>query len=76
MDIIETAQNPNGICSMSYGKGNCCIALPDKPQGSVLLKVYGEQMPTSSTVKAHKKPITTLALNDDGTLLATASAKV
>jgi WD repeat-containing protein 45 len=76
IDIIETSSNPTGICSMCSSKNACALALPDKTTGSVLIKFYGDSAPRASTIKAHKKAITTIALNEEGTLLATASAKV
>ena len=76
LEIIDTYLNLDGIGAICYSKNVCAIALPDKTQGSVVIKFYGEASPRTQTIKAHKKPITALALNEEGTLLATASAKV
>ena len=76
VDIIETSSNTNGIISMCSSRNICVIALPEKTTGSVLVKFYSEATPRTSIIKAHKKPISAISLNDEGTLIATASTKV
>jgi hypothetical protein len=50
------------------------IAYPDKQKGSVRIKSYDKSI--TALINAHESPIAYLAMNSDGSLLATASDKV
>ncbi len=50
------------------------LAYPDKTKGYVRVKSYDKSI--TALINAHESAIACLALNNDGTLLATASDKV
>lgn len=50
------------------------LAYPDKTKGYVKVKSYDKSI--TALINAHESPIAALALNSDGSLLATASDKV
>ena len=74
IDIIDTFENPKGIVALSYDPNRTVLAYPaDKTKGFVRVKCY-ETM-TNSLINAHESGIAYIALNKDGSLLATASDK-
>ena len=66
-DAIETAPNPDGICVLK----NQVLICPDQKQGTVRINQYERNL--VNTVEAHEGAIQCLALNDDSSLMATAS---
>ncbi|KAJ1943720.1 autophagy protein, partial [Linderina macrospora] len=86
-----TPPNPNAICAMSPSSENCFIAYPtpasvsvppSKPGGAVEIPATTDVMVFDANsceainiIQAHKSPISFLAMNRDGTMLATASDK-
>jgi hypothetical protein len=50
------------------------LAYPDKTKGYVRIKSYDKS--TTSLINAHESAIAFIAINFDGTLIATASDKV
>jgi len=68
-DAIETAPNPDGISVLK----NDVLICPDKELGTVRINHFKQSMVNS--IKAHEGPIRCLALNNDSSLLATASEK-
>ncbi|KAJ2376644.1 autophagy protein, partial [Coemansia sp. RSA 2607] len=91
LHTIETPPNPTGICAMSPSSDNCFIAYPTPASVSVPSSKPGAspEIPATTDVmifdantceainiiQAHKTPVSCLAINRDGTLLATASDK-
>ena len=72
-DTIDTCENPNGIIAVCNNPNTTIIAYPDKKQGHVRVKFYNEN--TTQTIEAHESGFAFLALNSEGTMLATASDK-
>ena len=66
-DAIETQPNPNGICVLN----NQVLVCPDKEKGSVRINHYGRTL--LNTIEAHDGYIQALGLNEDSSLVATAS---
>ncbi|PVU89747.1 hypothetical protein BB561_005184 [Smittium simulii] len=91
MHTIETAPNPKGICTMSSSNDHCYIAYPapsisssnnlanggnfSSPIMSDVMIFDGNSCEAMNIIQAHKGIISCLAINSDGTLLATASEK-
>jgi len=73
IDTIETFANKKGIIGISNNADKCVIAYPDVNLGNVTIKNYDTN--ETRTINAHKGVINALSMNNDGTLLATASEK-
>jgi hypothetical protein len=66
-----------GIIAVSSDPKINVIAFPDKTKGYVTVKKYENYMNISTnTISCHDSNIFNLALNSDGTILATTSDKV
>ncbi|KAF8461374.1 WD40-repeat-containing domain protein [Kalaharituber pfeilii] len=87
LSTIETSPNPHAIISLSPSSDHCYLAYPMPsstnkntpfspplmPPQWLLRAVHNR--PSVNVVEAHKSPLSSLALNSEGTLLATASDK-
>eukprot|EP00761_Pharyngomonas_kirbyi_P004473 gb/GECH01004478.1/.p1 GENE.gb/GECH01004478.1/~~gb/GECH01004478.1/.p1 ORF type:complete len:361 (+),score=87.83 gb/GECH01004478.1/:1-1083(+) len=72
---IDTEPNPKGICALACNGDQAYIAYPYGPEmNDVMLFNICDSHPMN-VMKAHKGPISAMAFNADGTLLATASSK-
>lgn len=75
MQTIETAENERGLVALSANAESSVIALPS-PHGAGVVAVHdGFNLCATTTVRAHASALAALALNADGTMLATASVK-
>lgn len=73
IDQIETSSN---LCSVSYDDAECVLACCDKEKGRVKVNIYQkDQQEISNVIEAHNSSLSCIALNFQGTLLATASEK-
>ncbi|KAK2186319.1 hypothetical protein NP493_206g04008 [Ridgeia piscesae] len=72
-----TRDNPKGLCEVSPGLDKQLLIFPGYKCGSVQVVDLGQSEPSQSTspvtINAHQSDLACLALNQDGTLLATAS---
>ena len=75
IEVIETAPNAKGLCAISPSKDVCVMACPEKKVGSVRI-VHFDKASKVVSVAAHQSQLAALALNNEGTILATASDKV
>lgn len=75
IEVIETAPNAKGLCAISPSKDVCVMACPEKKVGSVRI-VHFDKASKVVSVGAHQSQLAALALNNEGTILATASDKV
>jgi WD40 repeat protein len=73
IDTIDTFENPKGIVSVSSDPKITVLAYPDKTKGYVRVKSYDKSI--TALINAHESTIACLALNSDGTILASASDK-
>ena len=80
LDIVDTSDNPNGTFALNTDPNLTVIAYPadmgtstDEVVGYVKIKSYETNI--NSLIRAHQSKIGFLALNHDGSLLATASEK-
>jgi WD40 repeat protein len=76
MGIIDTFDNPTGIIGISNGDNNKLIfGFPYETQGHVFLGNISQKCEKICIVNAHNSKIACIAINKEGTLLATASDK-
>lgn len=84
LDQVETQSNPKGLICLSTGADRIVLVCPGEAQGETAVICYpkslGEAqapMPRESThvVKAHESPLAAMAIDVNGTLLASASDK-
>ncbi|SAL98605.1 hypothetical protein [Absidia glauca] len=82
LHTTETNTNLQAICALSPSSDNCYIAYPSGdqtphssfPNGDVeIFDTLSLQL--VNIVQAHKSPVSNIAMNSDGTLMATASEK-
>ncbi|KAI6131455.1 WD40 repeat-like protein [Pisolithus croceorrhizus] len=84
LHVIETAPNSEAICALSPNAEQSYLAYPvsrssgpaasDSSSGDVLL-FSTTTLTLSNIIRAHKSPLSALAISPSGTLLATASDK-
>lgn len=81
IDILETYNNPQGIFSISYTSNELLIAFPyAKTKGKVQLENFfltleESQKNEQKIINAHESKIAYISMNNEGTILATASDK-
>jgi hypothetical protein len=74
VDHIETFQNDQGLCSLCPYSNNTVVACPGLSAGTVRVQLYDQNNKTQ-LINAHETALACIALNFDGTRLATASEK-
>jgi len=72
VDRIETVENKLGLCALSASMRQV-LACPGKPdtKGQLRVEVYGNPI----FIQAHESELAAIALNSEGTLVATASQR-
>jgi len=75
IEVIETCENSKGICAVSPSKDVCVLAAPEKTLGTVRV-VHFDKGSKLQLIDAHQTAVAALALNNDGSILATSSSKV
>ncbi|KAJ1893562.1 autophagy protein [Kickxella alabastrina] len=91
LHTIETPPNPLAICTMSPSSENCFIAYPtpaslsappskpgavgEIPATTDVMVFDANSCEAINIIRAHKSPVSCLAMNREGTMLATASDK-
>jgi len=73
VDHIETTSNTKGLCALCPYSSNTVLVCPGLQRGHVRVELYDAKKTT--LIPAHETSLACLALNSDGTLLATASEK-
>jgi len=74
IDVFTTVTNLKGIISVCAQKESCVFAIPDKNEGDVRV-VHVDKDNKTTQINAHQTAISALALNFEGTLLASSSDK-
>eukprot|EP01101_Sappina_pedata_P002590 TRINITY_DN12817_c0_g1_i1.p1 TRINITY_DN12817_c0_g1~~TRINITY_DN12817_c0_g1_i1.p1 ORF type:complete len:389 (+),score=130.02 TRINITY_DN12817_c0_g1_i1:100-1167(+) len=72
IDSFDTMQNPKGLCALSAGS-NPVLAILGKNVGQVRIKLFDSNV--VHDIQAHDNKISQIALNAEGSLLATCSEK-
>jgi len=70
---FDTGENTEGLCSLSYD--GSVVAFPAKELGFFRAQQLAEASTRSLPVEAHESPIKALGMNNEGTIVATASMK-
>ncbi|GAB2220253.1 hypothetical protein Droror1_Dr00007897 [Drosera rotundifolia] len=70
---IETVSNSKGLCAVSQSAGNLILVCLGPQKGQVRVEHYASKR--TKFIMAHDSRIASLALTQDGNLLATASSK-
>jgi WD40 repeat protein len=71
VDHIETIQNTKGLCALCPYSSNTVLVCPGLQKGHVRCELYDHKKTT--LIEAHESALACIALNFDGTRVATAS---
>lgn len=74
LDHIETTQNSKGLCALCPYSSNTVLVCPGLQKGHVRVELY--DLKKTTLIEAHETALACVALNFDGTRLATASETV
>lgn len=75
-DSFNTCKNSSGLVSIATEPDNTIIAYPSEEQGHVIVKTYNSLKESiEKDIQAHESNIACFSLNNNGSLLATASDK-
>ncbi|CAK9046500.1 Autophagy-related protein 18a (AtATG18a) (Protein PEROXISOME UNUSUAL POSITIONING 2) [Durusdinium trenchii] len=75
---FKLPRNSNGLCELSLNPGNRVLVFPGEAVGSLCVNILASdegKTVASRTIAAHESEITTIALNTDGSMLASASER-
>ncbi|TPX32293.1 hypothetical protein SmJEL517_g04580 [Synchytrium microbalum] len=77
LHTIDTSPNPNALCALSPSSDNCFLAYPPNTSGAAgdLLIYDAINLQAVNIIQAHKSPLSCIAFNYDGTMVATSSDK-
>lgn len=79
LHTVDTTPNPNALCALSPSSDNCYLAYPSNTSGGAaageLLLFDAIRLQAIHILQAHKSPLSCVAFNYDGTMVATASDK-
>ena len=71
---FETTPNPRGLIAMSGSKDTCVLACLAGTKGNINV-IHFDKNSHTLAIQAHVSDVNAIALNQDGTLVATASTK-
>lgn len=74
LHVFETCENPKGLCALSSGENTAILVIPSQKPGGILIINLGNPKDTKETV-AHESALSCIAINAEGTLVATTSQK-
>jgi hypothetical protein len=73
LNTVETVSNPKGLCSLCADSRLCVLACPGLQKGHLRVELF--DMSRSTLINACESALSCLALNTDGSRLATASER-
>lgn len=73
LDQIPTIENPKGLVALCPDSSNTVLACPNVHQGHIRVELY--DIRKSNVIPAHEAELACIALNGDGTRVASASYK-
>jgi WD40 repeat protein len=75
IEHYETSPNPNGICALCPHNSSNVLACPGIQQGYIRIELFDRKKNQSHMIAAHSGNISFIALNSDGTIVASSSEK-
>jgi len=75
LQTLDTVPNPKGLCALAVNNTNSYLALPASTSAGEVLVFDAVNLHAVNHIHAHKAPLASMAFNDDGSMLATASEK-
>ncbi|KJE95693.1 hypothetical protein, variant 1 [Capsaspora owczarzaki ATCC 30864] len=75
LHVFETADNPRGLCALCPSSTNAILAFPGMQPGQVQVVDLANSSKPVVLLTAHETALSCIALNDQGTKLATTSEK-
>ena len=73
LHTLETVSNPKGLCALCADSRLCVLACPGLQKGHLRVELF--DISRSTLIAAHESALSCLALNLDGSRLATASER-
>jgi len=75
LHTIDTVPNSKGLCALSPSSKNCFLAYPASQHNGDVYLFDALSLRTVTVIPAHRAQLAAMAMDQDGTLLATASER-
>ncbi|XP_069604790.1 WD repeat domain phosphoinositide-interacting protein 1 isoform X1 [Ranitomeya imitator] len=73
--LLDTPQNPTGLCALSINHSNSYLAYPGSASVGEIMVYDANTLKIECTIPAHDSPLAAITFNSTGTKLASASEK-
>jgi len=75
LHTIDTVPNPRGICALSSGDDSSYLGFPASNERGDIMIFDVLTLQACRIIRAHQTPVSKIAINSSGTLIASASSK-